>query len=261
VLEVRNLSRRGNAVNPAAVVLDNVSFILRRGEILGLAGLVGAGRTELVRAIFGADRRSGGQIFVEGREVDIRSPVDAIRLGIGLVPEDRKAQGLILSLAVRVNMTLTNLGALTRASFVRLDEERRLVEEYIRRFDIRTPSMEQRVVNLSGGNQQKVVIAKWLMLNPKILIMDEPTRGIDVGAKSEIYELMHQLAVNGISIIMISSEFPELLAMCDRIICLAEGRVTAELSREEADLETLMHYCTLREQVVSLNQPEGVKTL
>ncbi|MCS6827587.1 MAG: sugar ABC transporter ATP-binding protein [Caldilinea sp.] len=260
VLEVRNLSRRGNAINPAAVVLDNVSFTLRRGEILGLAGLVGAGRTELVRAIFGADRRLGGRIFVEGREVEIRSPVDAIRLGIGLVPEDRKAQGLILSLAVRVNMTLANLGALTRFNFVRLDQERRLVEEYIRRFDIRTPSTEQRVVNLSGGNQQKVVIAKWLMLNPKILIMDEPTRGIDVGAKSEIYELMHQLAVNGISIIMISSEFPELLAMCDRIICLAEGRVTAELSREEADLETLMHYCTLREQVVSLNQPEGVVT-
>jgi ABC-type sugar transport system ATPase subunit len=261
VLEVRNLSRRGNAINPDAVVLDNVSFTLRRGEILGLAGLVGAGRTELVRAIFGADRRSGGHIFVEGKEVDIRSPVDAIRLGIGLVPEDRKAQGLILSLAVRVNMTLTYLGALTRFHFVRLDQERRLVEEYIRRFDIRTPSMEQRVVNLSGGNQQKVVIAKWLMLNPKILIMDEPTRGIDVGAKSEIYELMHQLAMSGISIIMISSEFPELLAMCDRIICLAEGCVTAELSREEADLETLMHYCTLREQVVSLNQSEGVISL
>ena len=250
VLEVQNISRRGNAVNPNAVVLDNVSFTLRRGEILGLAGLVGAGRTELVRAIFGADRRNSGQILIDGKEADIRSPADAIRLGIGLVPEDRKGQGLILSLAVRVNMTLAHLDSLTRAEFVQLGAERRLVDEYIDRFEIRTPGMEQRVVNLSGGNQQKVVISKWLMLNPKILIMDEPTRGIDVGAKSEIYELMHQLATNGISIIMISSEFPELLAMCDRIVCLAEGHVTGELMRAESTLESLMHYCTLRKQVV-----------
>jgi ABC-type sugar transport system ATPase subunit len=251
ILEVQDISRIGNAVNPAAIVLDHVSFRLRRGEILGLAGLVGAGRTELVRTIFGADRRNSGQILIEGEVVDIRSPVDAIKHGIGLVPEDRKAQGLILRLAVRVNMTLAHLDALSRADFVQLGAERRLVEEYIQRFEIRTPSMEQRVVNLSGGNQQKVVISKWLMLNPKILIMDEPTRGIDVGAKSEIYELMHRLATNGISIIMISSEFPELIAMCDRIICLAEGRVTGEVLRDEATLEILMHYCTLREQVVA----------
>ncbi|MFO7631912.1 MAG: sugar ABC transporter ATP-binding protein [Caldilinea sp.] len=254
VLEAQSISRRGNAVNPKAIVLDDVSFTLRRGEILGLAGLVGAGRTELVRAIFGADRRNSGRILVEDKEVDIRSPVDAIKLGIGLVPEDRKAQGLILGLAVRVNMTLAHLDAISRADFVQLGAERRLVEEYIRRFEIRTPSMEQRMINLSGGNQQKVVISKWLMLNPKILIMDEPTRGIDVGAKSEIYELMHQLATNGISIIMISSEFPELLAMCDRIVCLAEGRVTGEVTRAEATLETLMHYCTLRKQVVSITE-------
>ena len=251
VLEVQELVRIGTAVNPAAVVLDHVSFSLRRGEILGLAGLVGAGRTELVRAIFGADRRNSGRILLDGKAVDIRSPVDAIKHGIGLVPEDRKGQGLILGLAVRVNMTLAHLDTLTRAEFVQLGAERRLVEEYIERFEIRTPGMEQRVVNLSGGNQQKVVISKWLMLNPKILIMDEPTRGIDVGAKSEIYELMHQLATQGISIIMISSEFPELIAMCDRIICLAEGRVTGEVPRAEATLETLMHYCTLRQQVVT----------
>lgn len=251
VLEVRNISRRGTVINPDAVVLDNVSFTLRRGEILGLAGLVGAGRTELVRAIFGADRRNSGQILIEGKEADIRSPSDAIRLGIGLVPEDRKGQGLILGLAVRINMTLAHLDSLTRVGFVQLGAEQRLVNEYIERFEIRTPGMEQRVVNLSGGNQQKVVIAKWLMLGPKILIMDEPTRGIDVGAKSEIYELMHQLATNGISIIMISSEFPELIAMCDRILCLAEGRMTGEVLRHEATLETLMHYCTLRKQVVS----------
>lgn len=251
VLEVRNITRRGNAINPDAVVLDNVNCILRRGEILGLAGLVGAGRTELVRTIFGADRRNSGEILIEGKQADIRSPADAIRLGVGLVPEDRKGQGLILGLAVRINMTLAHLNSLTRAEFVQLGAERQLVDEYINRFEIRTPGMEQRVVNLSGGNQQKVVISKWLMLNPKILIMDEPTRGIDVGAKSEIYELMHQLATNGISIIMISSEFPELLAMCDRIVCLAEGHVTGELTRAEATLEMLMHYCTLRKQVVS----------
>lgn len=257
VLEVQSITRRGNALNPNATVLDDVSFSLRRGEILGLAGLIGAGRTELVRTIFGADRRSAGQILLEGQPVEIHSPEDAIRLGIGLVPEDRKGQGLILSLAVRTNMTLSKLPDLSRFEFVRLNAERELVEEYIRRFEIRTPSIEQLVVNLSGGNQQKVVISKWLMLNPKILIMDEPTRGIDVGAKSEIYELMHQLAGRGISIIMISSEFPELLAMCDRIVCMAEGRVTGVVDREEASLEALMHYCTLREQVV---KQEGIAT-
>jgi ABC-type sugar transport system ATPase subunit len=248
VLDVRNISRRGNALNPNAQVLNNVSFDLKRGEILGLAGLVGAGRSELVRTIFGADKRISGEIRVEGRSVAIRSPIDAIRLGIGLVPEDRKLQGLILNLTVRVNMTLADLPALSRLNFIRLRTERKLVEEYIQRFQVRTPSPDQRVVNLSGGNQQKVVITKWLMLHPKILIMDEPTRGIDVGAKSEVYELMNELARSGISIIMISSEFPELLAMCDRFVCLCEGRVTSVLNRPEASLESLMHFCTLYEQ-------------
>ncbi len=251
VLEIRGFSRRGNAINPDAIVLDNVSLTLRRGEILGLAGLVGAGRTELVRAIFGADKRNSGDILVDGKPANIHSPADAIQYGIGLVPEDRKGQGLILNQAVRVNMTLAHLDALSTVDFVRLGAERQIVNEYISRFEIRTPGMEQRVVNLSGGNQQKVVISKWLMLNPKILIMDEPTRGIDVGAKSEIYELMYELAAQGISIIMISSEFPELLAMCDRILCLAEGRITGEVTRADATLESLMHYCTLRKQVVT----------
>ena len=254
VLEVRGVSRRGNAINPDAIVLDNVSLSLKRGEILGLAGLVGAGRTELVRVIFGADKRNSGDILVEGQLAKIHEPVDAIQYGIGLVPEDRKGQGLILNQAVRVNMTLAHLDALSTVDFVRLGAERKIVNDYIARFEIRTPGMEQRVVNLSGGNQQKVVISKWLMLNPKILIMDEPTRGIDVGAKSEIYELMYELASQGISIIMISSEFPELLAMCDRIVCLAEGRVTGEVPREEATLETIMHYCTLRKQVVVVEE-------
>ncbi len=250
VLEARNISRRGNAQNPTAEVLKDVSFDLRRGEILGLAGLVGAGRTELVRSIFGADARVGGEIRFEGKPVRIQSPLDAIRLGIGLVPEDRKGQGLILGMAVRHNMTLGKLKAFSRFGFVRRGEEARNVEEYVQRFQIRTPGIERSVLNLSGGNQQKVVIAKWLMLQPKILIMDEPTRGIDVGAKSEIYDLMHQLVATGVSIIMISSEFPELLAMCDRMVCICEGRVTGTLDHSEATLESLMHYCTMREHTL-----------
>lgn len=253
VLEVRNLSRQGNAQNPLAEVLRDVSFELRRGEILGLAGLVGAGRTELVRTIFGADPRDSGEILIEGKPVQIRSPLDAIRLGIGLVPEDRKGQGLILGMAVRHNMTLANLASFTNLGFVRLAAEARQVTEYVQRFQIRTPGIERQVLNLSGGNQQKVVIAKWLMLQPKILILDEPTRGIDVGAKSEIYDLMQQLASSGVSIIMISSEFPELLAMCDRMVCICEGRVTGALDRNEASLESLMHYCTQRPAAVIEN--------
>ena len=250
VMEVRNLSRRGNEQDPAAAVFSDVSFTLRRGEILGLAGLVGAGRTELVRTIFGADKRLSGEILLDGTPVQINSPEDAIRLGIGLVPEDRKAQGLILGMAVRQNMSLANLDAFTRLGFVRRADEAREVQDYINRLTIRTPGMDRRVVNLSGGNQQKVVISKWLMVQPKILLMDEPTRGIDVGAKSEIYDLMRQLAAGGISVIMISSEFPELIAMCDRIVCLTEGRVTGTLARGEATLETLMHYCTLRDHAI-----------
>lgn len=256
ILEVRNVSRRGNALDPDIEVLKNVSFQLRRGEILGLAGLVGAGRTEVVRAIFGADKRNAGEILLEGKPVRIGAPSDAIALGIGLLPEDRKGQGLILAQALRTNMTLASLGLITRLGFVRGGDEKREVDEYIRRLHIRTPSQEQRVMNLSGGNQQKVVISKWLMVKPKILIMDEPTRGIDVGAKSEIYELMRLLVQGGISIIMISSEFPELLAMCDRIVCMTEGHVTGELDRKDATLETLMHYCTLRQHALIL---EGAK--
>lgn len=250
ILEVRNISRKGTAQNASAEVLKDISFDLRRGEILGLAGLVGAGRTELVRSIFGADPRIGGEIRMAGKPVQINSPIDAIRLGIGLVPEDRKGQGLILGMAVRQNMTLAKLDEFSQFGFVRRGEEARNVEEYVDRFQIRTPGIERQVINLSGGNQQKVVIAKWLMLQPKILIMDEPTRGIDVGAKSEIYDLMHQLVATGVSIIMISSEFPELLAMCDRMVCICEGRVTGTLDREEASLESLMRYCTMRQRTL-----------
>lgn len=246
VLAVRGLTRRGTALDAAATVLDNVSFDLRRGEILGLAGLVGAGRTETVRAIFGADRCDSGEIHIDGKAVTIASPLDAIKHGIGFVPEDRKEQGLVLGLSVRENVALPNLDSMSRFGFVRLAREAQRVKEFVQALQIRTPSLDKSVVNLSGGNQQKVVISKWLMLQPRILIMDEPTRGIDVGAKAEIYRLMNQLVESGVSIIMISSELPEVLAMSDRVVCMARGRVTGILSHAEATPELVMRYCTLQ---------------
>jgi ABC-type sugar transport system ATPase subunit len=246
VLEVRGLTRRGTALDAAATVLDGVSFDLRRGEILGLAGLVGAGRTETARAIFGADPYDSGEIYINGRRVAIDSPIDAIQHGIGFVPEDRKEQGLVLGLTVRENVALPNLDNMSRFGFVRFAQEAQRVKEYVQALQIRTPSLDQRVLNLSGGNQQKVVISKWLMLQPSILIMDEPTRGIDVGAKAEIYRLMNQLVESGVSIIMISSELPEVLAMSDRVVCMARGRVTGILTHAEATPELVMRYCTLQ---------------
>jgi len=246
VLAVRGLTRRGTALDAAATVLDNVSFDLRRGEILGLAGLVGAGRTETVRAIFGADRCDSGEIHIDGKAVTIASPLDAIKHGIGFVPEDRKEQGLVLGLSVRENVALPNLDSMSRFGFVRLAREAQRVKEFVQALQIRTPSLDKSVVNLSGGNQQKVVISKWLMLQPRILIMDEPTRGIDVGAKAEIYRLMNQLVESGVSIIMISSELPEVLAMSDRVVCMSRGRVTGILSHAEATPELVMRYCTLQ---------------
>jgi ABC-type sugar transport system ATPase subunit len=246
VLEVRGLTRRGTALDAAAIVLDDVSFDLRRGEILGLAGLVGAGRTETARAIFGADRFDSGTIRIDGQPVNIDSPMDAIRHGIGFVPEDRKEQGLVLGLTVRENVALPNLDSMSRFGFVRFAQETQRVKEFVQMLQIRTPSLDKRVLNLSGGNQQKVVISKWLMLQPRILIMDEPTRGIDVGAKAEIYRLMNQLVESGVSIIMISSELPEVLAMSDRVVCMARGRVTGILTHAEATPELVMRYCTLQ---------------
>jgi ABC-type sugar transport system ATPase subunit len=246
VLEVRGLTRRGTALDSAATVLDDVSFDLRQGEILGLAGLVGAGRTEAARVIFGADRLDSGEILIDGQPVILHSPLDAIEHGIGFVPEDRKEQGLVLGLTVRENVALPNLDSMSRFGFVRLALETQRVKEFVQRLQIRTPSLDKRVLNLSGGNQQKVVISKWLMLRPRILIMDEPTRGIDVGAKAEIYRLMNQLVENGVSIIMISSELPEVLAMSDRVVCMARGRVTGILEHAEATPELVMRYCTLQ---------------
>ena len=235
-LEVKHLTRKG--------VLHDISFTVRKGEVLGIAGLVGAGRTETARVIFGADPMDSGNIEVFGQPVRIRSPQDAIKHGIGLVTEDRKQQGLVLGMVVRENTTLANLDFLSSLGFIRRGEERSVAEKYKTDLAIKTPTIEQTVHNLSGGNQQKVVLAKWLFTGSKILIFDEPTRGIDVGAKAEIYKLMNELAKNGVAIIMISSELPEVLGMSDRIIVMHEGRLTGELSRAEATQEKIMHLAT-----------------
>ena len=236
LLEVNGLSRAG--------VFSDISFTAHRGEVLGIGGLVGAGRTEVARAIFGADAIDAGEIRLAGKAVRPRSPRQAIQLGIGLVPEDRKSLGLVLNMVVRENTTLANLDSLTHLGFVRTAREREVAEGFVRDLRVRTPGIEQEVRNLSGGNQQKVVLAKWLFTNSQVLIFDEPTRGIDVGAKIEIYELMNALAAKGAALIMISSELPELLGMSDRILVMHEGRVAGELTREEATQEKVMHLAT-----------------
>ena len=237
----------GSTVDPQATVVSNISLSVQPGEVLGIAGLVGAGRTELARAIFGADPVVAGQIFVEDREVVIRSPADAIALGIGLVPEDRKQQALFLSLAIRNNMAITAMGQ-RRAPFDYVSDawERGLVREFQQALGIRMASPEQAIGNLSGGNQQKVVLARWLALKPKILIVDEPTRGIDVAAKAEVHGLLGRLARDGIAVIVISSELPEVIALADRIVTLCEGRLTGAVFRRDATQEGLMRLMTLR---------------
>lgn len=237
VLEVRGLSKRG--------VLQDISFSLRRGEIVGLAGLVGAGRTDLVRAIFGDTTFDFGEIVVTGKTIlGHRSPRRAIRAGIALVPEDRKEQGLVLGLSVRQNISLATLPVLSRLTFISGSEEKRLARSYVEMLTIKTPSIDQKTLYLSGGNQQRVVVAKWLATRPKVLIVDEPTRGIDVRAKASIHGLLCDLAKQGVAILMISSDLPEILAMSDRILVMHRGRITAELSAQEATQEAIMHHAT-----------------
>lgn len=208
----------------------DVSFTVRSGEILGFTGLVGAGRTEAMRLIFGADRADAGNIQLDGKALTIKDPRDAIRAGICLLTEDRKSQGLVLGRSVRENFGLPNLTELATCGFVQLRRERDLFAEYVDKLQIKTPSAEQLARNLSGGNQQKVVLAKWLQRNSEVIIFDEPTRGIDVGAKYEIYMLMNELAKQGKAVIMVSSELPEVLGMSDRIVVMHEGRITGEVS-------------------------------
>jgi len=244
VLAVRGLSRKGTAQDASRVVLNGIDLELRAGEILGVSGLVGSGRTELARAIFGADPYDEGEILLDGQPVRMRTPQDAIRRGIALVPEDRKLQALVLPLSVRENISLPNLDRLRRFGFVRRRDEQRLVDRFISALRIRTPSQAQRVMNLSGGNQQKVVLAKWLARQPRVLIVDEPTRGIDIGAKAEVHTLLRELADAGVAIMMISSELPEILRMSDRIVVMREGRIAGELTRAEATQERIMELST-----------------
>ena len=236
VLEVKNLVKKG--------ILENISFILRSGDILGISGLVGAGRTELARAIFGADMIDSGEIFVDGKLVSLRSTSDAVKVGIGMAPEDRKTQGLILGMSIRKNLTIANLFRMNRLGFIQMREELRLATNLVNKFSIRTPSINREVMYLSGGNQQRVVIAKWLATKPKVLILDEPTRGIDVNAKAEIYGLMCDLVRNGVGILMISSELPEILAMSDRVLVMHEGRILGRFNRANATPEAIMRCAT-----------------
>jgi ribose transport system ATP-binding protein len=235
ILEVRDLRRKGEK--------ETASFCLRAGEILGVAGLMGAGRTELARAIFGADPVDGGQIFVNGQPVTVRTPLDAIKNGIGYLSEDRKSFGLALGMQVKDNITMAFLDQVSsRSGRIKKDLEKSVSERFVRDLKIKTPSISQVVKNLSGGNQQKVVIAKWLFRNANVLIFDEPTRGIDVGAKYAIYELMDQLAAKGAGIIMISSELPEILGMSDRVMVMCQGRIAGIMDRGEASQEKILHH-------------------
>jgi rhamnose transport system ATP-binding protein len=239
LLEARGLTREG--------VFRDVSFTLRGGEIVGLAGLVGAGRTEVARALFGIDRLDAGEILLRGESVRIGSPSDAVRAGMAFVPEDRQHQGLVLDMAIEHNETLPFLRRLSRFGLVRRRRERAVAREYAERLQVRSAGLELPARSLSGGNQQKVVLAKWLATDPAVLILDEPTRGIDIGTKAEVHRIISGLAAQGLGILLISSELPEVLAMADRIFVMHEGRVTGEFARDDADQETIMRAATGQE--------------
>jgi ABC-type sugar transport system ATPase subunit len=235
ILEARGITRRG--------VLSDVNLTLRAGEILGLAGLVGAGRSELARCIFGADPMDEGEVILDGKRLRLTDPVDAVLAGIGLVPEERKQQAIVGNLTVRENISLSLLlDRLAPRGLLKLKEEREIARRYIRDLDIRTPGMETKIAGLSGGNQQKAIIARWLARQPRVLILDEPTKGIDVGAKAEIHRLIENLARSGVAVLVISSELPELLALSDRVAVMREGRLVATLDRSEANKESVMFY-------------------
>ncbi|MGG4102579.1 sugar ABC transporter ATP-binding protein [Paenibacillus lautus] len=239
VLEVKGLNQ--------GRTLKDINFTLKKGEILGIAGLVGAGRTELARAIFGADRIQSGEIHVHGRKITIKGPHDAVRQGIGYLSEDRKRFGCVVDLDVKSNVAIASYGSFLRpGGWMNTARIREQAEEIVSRLKVKTPHVDQEVKYLSGGNQQKVVIGKWLTRDCDILIFDEPTRGIDVGAKSEIYRLLNDLTAQGKSIIMISSELPEILRMSHRVLVMCEGRITGELDQEEATQESIMHLATAR---------------
>ncbi len=232
VLELKHLTREG--------AFSDISFTLKKGEILGIAGLLGAGRTEILRSVFGVDPIDSGEILVEGKRIDHPSVNEMISNGISLAPEDRKLQGLVLSMNISDNINMASLHSALR----NLSEERRVAKELFDAMGVKAPSVKTLVSSLSGGNQQKIVISKWLATDPKVVLLDEPTRGIDVGAKADIYRLVEQLAAKGVGVVIVSSEFPELLSVCDRIIVLHEGRLDAEFTYGNVDEETLMAYAS-----------------
>lgn len=233
VFEVKDLCLNGSSIS--------LSLDLREQEILGITGLVGSGRTEFMRAVFGADLKTRGEIYLNKEKLKITNPGDAIKEGIALAPEDRKQQGLFLNQAVAKNITITNLSKVIKRKLINIKKEEKRVQDYIELLNIKTPTVNQLVKNLSGGNQQKVVLAKWVFSDSKVIIFDEPTRGIDVGAKIEIYNLMNQLLEAGKSIIMISSELPEIIGMSDRIMVMHEGKIKGIIDRDEATQEKIMH--------------------
>ncbi|MEH1787188.1 MAG: sugar ABC transporter ATP-binding protein [Nostoc sp.] len=247
VLSVRNMSDARQKIEPT-------SFELHAGEILGLAGLVGAGRTELSRLIFGADRKASGEVFLNGQKLEINTPSDAIAAGIGYVPEDRKDQGLFLEMSARKNIAINTLKQDARAGIVNWASVNRLSTDAVENFNIRLANLEIRALDLSGGNQQKLLLARWLAIKPRVLMLDEPTRGVDIGAKSEIYRIMSELAAQGVAILMVSSELSEIVGMSDRVLVMREGQLVGELDGslgKEITQEKIMHYATGASEVLA----------
>ena len=238
VLEVKNLTKKSK--------YENISFQLHEGEVLGFAGRVGAGRAQVMRGIFGIEPPDSGEILIKGNKIKTNSLFETIKMKMGFVPEDRREEGLILSRSVKDNINITKLPQINSRGFIKQKEEENIANEYCKQLKIRTPNNKQIVQNLSGGNQQKIVIAKWLAINPKILILDDPTRGIDVGTKNEIYSLINNLAKEKIGIILISSELPEILNISDRILVMRKGKITGEFLRKEATQEKIMQLAALQ---------------
>ena len=238
VLDVKNIY--------AGPLLHDVSFQVRAGEVVGFSGLIGAGRTELMRVIFGADEKKSGEITLYGKKINCTSPAEAISKGIALIPEDRKLQGVLLKMSVSNNITLTSIRRLSKFSILNNKKEQKIVNTYIDKLRIKTPGSQQLVKNLSGGNQQKIVLAKWLASNCKVFLFDEPTRGIDVGAKFEIYQLINELAGQGYAVVIVSSELPEIIGMSDRIIVMNDGCIVGELSKDECTQQKIMNLASGR---------------
>lgn len=241
-LEVKGLTRPG--------LCEDIHFSVRKGEIVALAGLMGAGRTEVAQAIFGYRKMTKGELFIDGNAVKINNPREAKKRGIGFVTEDRKTQGLVVDFSIKENIAMANFNKTSKSGIIRGSKEKSFVGKLVEKLGVKTPSAELPAKSLSGGNQQKVVIAKWLGIEPEILILDEPTRGVDIGAKKEIYQIMNDLAEQGVAILMISSELPEVIGMSDRVLVMHEGKITGEVAGDDMTQEKIMHYATGGDKVV-----------